>query len=606
MRIDLGAAACLVLAIGACGASQAARTTAPAAASPDAAEGVRSPALAALLRANWERRLREDPFFATMVGDDRFDDSIPDLSPRGIARRRAHLARELAEGRALAGSIDASDRTTHRLFLAELESATAMQVCEEDSWKISAMSNLVVAMSQLAHVHRITDRAHATSYLARVSRFSELFDQHLANLRAGAERGLVATHASLERVLALIDETLASPVETWPAATIALDGAAGLEPTVRGTFRDELLAHLDRRVRPAIARYAAGLRADVLPRSRDAAHEGISHLPDGGACYAASILHYTTDSLAAEEIFALGEREVARTDRALIELGSRALGTATLAEVVSRLRSDPGLGYPSGDAILEDARARLADAQARAPDHFLRVPTIPCEVVAIPSAEAAGSGFAYYMPGTEDGSRPGIFFVNTSSPETRRRYMLGALVAHEAIPGHHFQLSFAHDLPDMPAFRRHGLFIAYNEGWGLYAERLADEMSLYRDDLDRLGAADFDAFRSARLVVDTGLHTRHWTRAQAIAYLETHTSMPLDLIASEVDRYLGWPGQALAYKIGQLELLALRERAERELGDRFERRAFHDRVLGVGAVTLPILRDVVTAWIDEVRAARAR
>ena len=194
----------------------------------------------------------------------------------------------------------------------------------------------------------------------------------------------------------------------------------------------------------------------------------------------------------------------------------------------------------------------------------------------------------------------GAYFVNTAEPASRRRHLVAAVTAHEAVPGHHFQITVAHALPDMPMFRRHAEFTAYVEGWGLYAERLADEMGLYHDDIDRIGAVDLEAFRAARLVVDTGLHAMGWTRARAVAYLLEHTSMSPDLVESEVDRYINWPGQALAYKVGQLEILALRAEAEAALGDRFDTHAFHDLVLGLGAVTLPVLGEEVRAWIARV------
>lgn len=340
---------------------------------------------------------------------------------------------------------------------------------------------------------------------------------------------------------------------------------------------------------------------EVLPHARDAEHEGVASLPDGAACYEANIRAQTTTTRTATELHALGESEIARTDEQLIEIGGHLFGETTLEGVLARMRSDTTLGYASSDAILEDARARVAAAEARAPELFSHPPSQHCDVVAMPPAEAESAPFAYYVPGAEDGSRGGMFFVNTATPEARRRYSLASLTAHEAVPGHHFQISVAQQLPDMPAFRRNGGFTAYVEGWGLYAERLADEMGLYRDDLDRIGAVDLEAFRAARLVVDTGLHAQGWSRAQAEAYMHAHTAMPDDLIRNEVDRYLNTPGQALAYKVGQLEILALREEARQALGERFDLRAFHDVVLGTGAVSLPVLDEVVRTWIAAQR-----
>ncbi len=567
-----------------------------AATTDDAALGVHTPALAALLRESWEAELEEDPFLATLLGDHRFDDRVPDLSREAIAHRREVELSELTRARAMESEIAPEDLVTYRLFVDIHESAIALHVCESELWNDSPVSNLVVALNQIAQLHSFRTADDARTYVARVRGFARMFDQDLDNLRAGAASGRVAPRTSLERLIELVDRTIASPSSEWTVVTVPLASAEALTEDERASLRTELLAAIESDVRPAIVRFGAGLTADILPHARDSAHEGISSLPDGAACYAANIRHHTSTPRSAEELHALGEREVAATDARMVELGQRLFGVATLAEVILHLRADDSLGYATGDAILEDARARVAAAEARAPEFFSERPEQACEVVAIPAAEAASAPFAYYFPGAPDGSRGGMFFVNTADPTSRRRHMLASLAAHEAVPGHHFQISIAQTLPDMPAFRRNGGFTAYTEGWGLYAERLADEMGLY-DDLDRLGATDLEAFRSARLVVDTGVHAMGWSRTQAEDYMRAHTSMPDDLIVNEVDRYLNWPGQALAYKVGQLELLALRAEAEAALGDRFDRREFHALVLGTGAVTLPVLGEVVRAWI---------
>lgn len=592
--------ACLVLSIllVACGGARP-PVEHPEATADDAAAGVHTPALAALLRESWEAELREDPFLATVLGDHRYDAEVPDLSREAVVRRRQVEADELARARAMESEILPSDRVTYRLFVDIHESAIALHVCESELWNDSPMSNPVVALNQIAQIHSFRSAEDVRTYVARVRGFARMFDQDLENLRAGVASGRVAPRTTLERLVALVDRTLAAPSEEWTVVTAALESGEALSEQERTTLRADVLAAIENELRPAMTRFGAGLTADVVPHGRDATHEGISSLPDGEACYAANIRHHTSTPRTAAELHALGEREVAATDARMIELGQRLFGVATLPEVIAHLRTDEALGYATSEAILEDARARVAAAEAAAPAFFAERPEQTCEVVPIPPAEAAGAGFAYYFPGAPDGSRGGMFFVNTADPTSRRRHMLASLAAHEAVPGHHFQVSIAQTLPDMPAFRRNGGFTAYVEGWGLYAERLADEMGLYRDDLDRLGATDLEAFRSARLVVDTGVHAMGWSRTQAEDYLRAHTSMSDDLVVNEVDRYLNWPGQALAYKVGQLELLALRAEAESALGDRFDRRAFHALVLGTGAVTMPVLGEVVRAWIAD-------
>ncbi|MDQ3035631.1 MAG: DUF885 domain-containing protein, partial [Myxococcota bacterium] len=412
----------------------------------------------------------------------------------------------------------------------------------------------------------------------------------------------VAPRTTLERVVTFARGSLAEPVDTWVAYSAPLGASEGWSEPERSAFATELRRVLEDEVRPAFVRYTDAIEQQILPHGRDAEHEGIASLPNGAACYAAEIRRHTTAVRSADEIHQLGISEIARTDARLLELGGGRFASSTVAEVLEHLRSDPALGYTTGEEIIADAQARIREAEARAPEFFTARATTACEVRPVPPSEAASAGFAFYMPGTPDGSRAGVYYVNTAEPASRRRHLVAAVTAHEAVPGHHFQITVAYALPAMPAFRRYAEFTAYVEGWGLYAERLADEMGLYHDDLDRLGAIDLEAFRAARLVVDTGLHTMGWSRAQAEAYLSEHTSMSADLIVNEVDRYINWPGQALAYKVGQLAILAARAQAEEALGDRFDARAFHDLVLGLGPVSLTVLDSAVREWIEAQRA----
>jgi len=458
----------------------------------------------------------------------------------------------------------------------------------------------MVALNQLSQIHPLTDAAGTASFVRRLRAFGTFVEQDLDALLRGVTQGRVAPRTSIERTIALVRQMTEQPDEEWAPTGVAR-AAEGLSGADRDALVGQIHAALDEIVRPALVRYADVLEHDVLPHGRDATHEGVASIPDGAACYAAAIRFHTTTTRTAEEIHALGEREVGATDARIAALGAALFHTTTVGEAVAHAAADPALGYESEQAIVDDATRRIADANAVAPSFFGHVPDAVCRVEAMPPAEARGAPFAYYLGPAPDGSRPGIFMVNTAEPGSRRRYSLAALAAHEAVPGHHFQISLAQHLPAMPMFRRHGGFTAYLEGWGLYAERLADEMGLYRDDLDRLGAADLEAFRSARLVVDTGLHAMGWSRTQAEAYMHAHTSLSEDLIRNEVDRYINWPGQALAYKVGQLELLALRAEAEQALGARFDRRAFHDLVLGIGPVSLPVLGRAVHEWMASFR-----
>jgi uncharacterized protein (DUF885 family) len=298
----------------------------------------------------------------------------------------------------------------------------------------------------------------------------------------------------------------------------------------------------------------------------------------------------------------IGLAEIARTDRELIELGRSVLGTSDLPALLGKLREDRSLYFGTRAELLHSAQHALDRARAAVPACFSTLPAMDCVLREVPAYEAPYATVAYYSKPHYDGSKPGEYFVNTYSPETRPRFELEALTWHESIPGHHLQIALSQELGELPAFRKLGGSTAFKEGWALYAEQLAEELDLYSSDLDRIGRVSYDAWRSARLVVDTGIHALGWTRAQAEAFLHEHTALTPSNIANEVDRYIGWPGQALAYKVGQLEIARLRRMAELQLGARFELKAFHAKVLGAGAVTLPVLGERVHAWLEGERS----
>jgi uncharacterized protein (DUF885 family) len=336
-----------------------------------------------------------------------------------------------------------------------------------------------------------------------------------------------------------------------------------------------------------------------LARGDDA--PGLGALPGGPEAYASLVRAHTTLALAPEEIHRIGLEETERIDAEFRELGGRLLGTSDQAEVIARLRADPALYFGDPAEVFAVAEASLARANAAIGDWFGRLPKAPCVVVEMGEHEARHSTIAYYRQPAADGSRPGSYYINTTEPATRPRYEAETLAFHEAVPGHHLQIAIAQELDGLPAFRRLAGPTAFIEGWGLYSERLADAMGLLSGDLDRFGILSFDAWRACRLVVDTGLHALGWSRDAAIRFMVEHTALAENNIANEVDRYLAIPGQALAYKLGQREILALRDQTRAGLGDEFDMRAFHDVVLGQGAVGLGTLRGVVETWIAAQR-----
>ena len=426
-----------------------------------------------------------------------------------------------------------------------------------------------------------------------------------ANLRHGLERGKTASAESVRRALALIEGQLAAPADDWallaPARAVAERRGPDLTDEHRQRFATEIDDVVTQWIRPALERYRDVLRDEILPAARPGEREGVGSLPDGKACYRALIRRYIGFDHSPESLHRLGLAELEVINADMVALGQKLFGDRDLAAIVDRLRSDRSLYFDTPDQIMTAARQALDAARARTPDYFGILPGADCVVTPIPEYEAPYTTIAYYRQPHAGGSKPGEYFINTFQPETRPRFEMQVLAYHESIPGHHLQIAIAQERDDLPAFQRHGGNTAFVEGWALYSERLADEMGLYSADLDRMGMLSYDAWRASRLVVDTGIHAMGWTRARAEQFMREHTALTETNIRNEVDRYITTPGQAVAYKIGQLEIRRLRAQAEQALQDRFDIKGFHDAVLRNGAVTLPVLEKVIDAWVATLR-----
>ena len=360
-------------------------------------------------------------------------------------------------------------------------------------------------------------------------------------------------------------------------------------------FRERLGDVVAASVRPAMARYRDLLAGQVSERARPDDRCGLAHVPGGEAVYLAAVAHHTTTDRDPAELHQLGRELVAALAEEYRALGEKVLGTADMDQVLARLRDDPALRFGSAAEILQSGRDALERAVAALPAVVGRVPDAPCRVDEMSAYEAEDAVLGYYQPPAADGSHPGVHWLNTSAPQTRTRYEYEALAFHESVPGHHLQFALAQELEELPRFRRFGYVTAFSEGWALYTERLADELGLYSGDLERFGMLSFDSWRACRLVVDTGLHQLGWSRDQAIGYMLANSALTRVNIENEVDRYVAMPGQALAYMVGRLELVRLRERTKARLGGGFDLPAFHDLVLGTGGVPLSVLAEVVDA-----------
>jgi uncharacterized protein (DUF885 family) len=555
--------------------------------------------LATLCEEYWQGALEASPTLATSVGDPRYDDRLPDISPAGVAKETARLTRVLERARAIdEGVLTAKDRVTRTSLITEVDGELAQLSCGFQEWTVDPLGGPQVELMSLADYTIIESPADAAKYVKRMRASSGYLDDHVANLKAGLAKGMTASRDAVTKTIEQLERLDATPTDSLGAWRPAAAERTGWKTSDREHFARDLRQALDTSLRPALRRYHDFLRDQVLPAARPPEKAGLGSLPGGLDCYRRMIRVHTSLDMDPSELHRIGLDEVAKFRRDLAELGKRVFGTSDIAEIQKRLRTSPEMHFKTGAEIEAKARATLARAQAAVPRWFGRIqPRARCEVKVMGMHEAPYSTIAYYRQPSADGRRPGAYMINTYLPETRPRYEAEALAFHESVPGHHLQIAVAEELTGVPEFRKHLGVTSFVEGWALYTERLADEMGLYSGDLDRIGMLSFDAWRSCRLVVDTGLHAEGWTRQQAIDYMTENSILAENNIVNEVDRYITWPGQALAYKMGQMEILRLRDEAKKRLGARFDIKAFHDAVLENGAVSLPVLREQVEAYI---------
>jgi uncharacterized protein (DUF885 family) len=553
----------------------------------------------------WQGTLKAGPTTATSLGDHRYDAMLEDISPTGSELERQRLEGILAQVRTVdERDLSSAERITRSALLLELQNGLDGIACHFEDWVVDPLGGPQVGFMNLPDITAIRTPQHAADYVRRCRAMGPYLGQHIANLQRGLAAGRVAAHDQVRTVLEELDALLAQPIEKWallrPLETKHVDWPAA----VGATFSRDLTAAVRQVVKPAFARYRDFLGGKIMPVARPQDRAGLSFLPGGAEDYRRQIHIQTSLDLTPEALHQLGLEQVAIFRRELSELGLRALGTGDVAAIQRRLRGDTAMHFRTAAEVEAKASEALARARAAIPAWFGILPRTPCEVKVMGLYEAPNSTIAYYRQPAPDGSRPGYYMINTYKPETRPRYEAEALAFHEAIPGHHLQIAIAQELTGVPEFRKHQGTTAFVEGWALYTERLADEMGLYSGDLDRIGMLSYDAWRACRLVVDIGLHAMGWSRQQAIDYMVENSVLAENNIVNEVDRYLTWPGQALAYKVGQLEILKLRDEGKRRLGARFDIKGFHDAVLRNGAVALPVLREQIEAYYAQVEAGK--
>ncbi|MGA8728224.1 MAG: DUF885 domain-containing protein [Terracidiphilus sp.] len=560
----------------------------------------RRAALNGLFHEYWESYLEHSPEFASVIGDKRFNDRISDYSVNAenewLATEQNYLMRLAAIDPA--GLTD-QEKTSRELLMRKF--ADDQEAAEFKEWEmpVDQLGGIYSEYPQLVDELSFTTVKDYDDWIARLHAIPKAFDQVMTNMSIGIDDQRVPPKYLLEKTLVEVqqlanqkpeDSPLAAPLKQFPS-TISADDQARI--------KDETLAAITKQVLPAYMRFAHFLQVSYIPAGRS--DPGISALPDGARYYQFLIHQDTTTDLTAAQIHQIGLDEVKKDEAEMLIIAQK-LGFKDLASFQASLKPYPKLHPASADALLNAFRDDLKPMQAKLPQLFGHLPKTPFEVAAVPDYLAKDAPPAYYEAGAPDGSRPGRLRINTYNATDRNLYIVEDMAYHEGIPGHHLQISIAQELTGIPEFRKYGHYTAYGEGWGLYAERLGKDVGFYQDPYSDYGRLQGDIWRAIRLVVDTGVHSDHWTREQMVQYFHDHSAIDDTSIQAEVDRYIANPGQALAYKIGQLRILQLRDKAKADLGDKFDIRAFHDQVLGSGALPLDVLSERIDAWIAAQKA----
>jgi uncharacterized protein (DUF885 family) len=552
----------------------------------------------------WEDQLKHDPECASTIGDKRYNDQISDYSVQAVndelAREQNFLLRLAAIDSA--GFTD-QEKISQSLLIRKFE--IDQQGAEFKEWEmpVSQMGGIYSDYPQLAAELTFQTVKDYDDWTARLRALPTAFAQVTENMSIGIEDGRVPPKYLLEKTLDQVKELASQKPEDSPLALPLKQFPASVSAEEQARIKTEMLGAIADLDLPAYRRFARFLEVRDIPAGR--AKPGIDSLPDGAKYYQFLVSRTTTTDLTADQIHRIGLDEVIRDEAAMLAI-ARKLGFADLKSFRASLKTNPKLHPVSADALLDAYRGYLGPMQARLPEFFGTLPKAKFEVVPVPDYLAKTSAPAYYQIGAPDGSRPGRLFIDTYNAPDRNLYAAEAIAYHEGLPGHHLQLSIAQELTGLPEFRKYGDYTAYIEGWGLYAERLGKDAGFYQDPYSDYGRLEADIWRAIRLVVDTGVHSEGWTRDQMVQYFHDHSNVDETSVQAEVDRYIAWPSQALAYKIGQLKILQLRDRAQKALGPKFDIRAFHDQVLDAGALPLDVLEQRVDAWIAQAQAGHAQ
>jgi len=560
--------------------------------------------LHALFDRDWELRLKEDPLFATSVGRHEYDDRLPSVTLADLERRNTATKSMLGELAAIdRAQLPAEEQVNYDIFRRQLENRVADFELGEYQMPFNADSGFHTGFSRLPEEVPLATVKDYESYISRLKAWPRYVREQIELMRIGLKRGMTVPRATLDGY----DGTMSAHVVDDPTKSVFWAPFEKFPPTLPESQRERLRAEGRTAIMEgAVAGYRELLdffRQEYLPGARKTL--GASELPNGLAFYKQRIREFTSLDLPPEEIHKIGLAEVERISAEMNAVMKQVKFEGDFAAFLKFLRSDPRFYAKTPDELLERAAWIAKRIDGKLPAFFKTLPRLPYTVLPVPPDIAPKYTSGRYVEAPEGSIQPGIYWVNTYKLESRPLYNLEALTLHEAVPGHHLQIARSRELEDLPNFRRFSYISAFGEGWGLYSEWLGKEMGFYTDPYSDFGRLTYEMWRACRLVVDTGIHVKGWTRQQAIDYLASHTALPLHEVETEVDRYISWPAQALSYKLGELRIKELRRRAEQALGERFDVRQFHDVVLGSGAVPLNVLEANVDRWIGTQRQAIA-
>jgi uncharacterized protein (DUF885 family) len=552
------------------------------------------------LQAEWEHTLRTYPEFATYVGDTRYNDRLGDYSPQAITKQVEYAKQQLKVFEAIDTSGFSEEEVLNRqLMVRDLRQAVEGAKFHDWEMPVDQMNGVHLNYASMPRQMPFKTVQDYENYIARLQQLPRVFDQVTANMKLGLRDHLMPPKFLLEKVTVQAQEIADAQEEKNPFNQPVLKFPEGIPPAEQQHLRDAVMKTVKSEVNPAYAKFAAFVKNDYAPKGRT--EMGVWSLPEGDARYQFEVRRMTTTGLRPEQIHQMGLRQVADIETQMLVIAKQ-MGFADLKSFNEHIRQDPKLHGTSGQQIFDLYQRYTDQMYSKLPQLFGRLPKNKLVVVPMEAYRAPNEVPADYSPGTGDGARPGRINVNEYDPEHRLLLNVEAIAYHEGVPGHHLQFSIAQELSDIPPFRKYENYNAYSEGWAFYSERLGKDVGFYQDPYSEYGRLENEMWRSIRLVVDTGVHYKHWSRQQMVDFFREHTAMDEPNIQTEVDRYIAWPGQALAYKLGQMEILELREQAKKDFGPKYDIRSFHDEVLDAGPLPLDVLHARVTKWIADQKA----